>query len=65
MRLSLSIISACFVPIFVFGQTRIDLIVPSTDVQLRDPSAISTASDGTLLIADTGHNRILAVNKNF
>jgi hypothetical protein len=64
MRCLHFIILACFMPFSVFGQIRIDRIVPSADIQLRDPSAISVASDGTLLIIDTGHNRILAADSS-
>ena len=57
------LLSALSLSISVLGQARIEQIVPSTAVQLRDPSALSAAADGTLIVADTGHNRVLALSK--
>jgi hypothetical protein len=37
-------------------------IIPSNAVNLRDASSISCSMDGWLYIADTGHNRIIAVD---
>jgi hypothetical protein len=37
-------------------------IVPSPTVELRDARAISLSKEGLLYIADTGHNRVIAVD---
>lgn len=37
-------------------------IVPSADVELRDPRSISVSREGLIYIADTGHNRVIAVD---
>lgn len=44
-------------------QTVFTRIVPSETAALRDPSAISVAPDGSLVISDTGHHRVLSVDK--
>ncbi|MBU1636726.1 hypothetical protein KKC97_03575 [bacterium] len=57
MLLSFFLASVCL------GQTAVMRIIPSETVILREPSAISTAPDGSLIISDTGHNRVLSVGK--
>jgi hypothetical protein len=45
------------------AEPMITRILPSDSVELRNPEDISIGADGTLYIADTGHNRILSVNE--
>jgi hypothetical protein len=39
-------------------------LIPSSSVELRDPRAISLSKEGLLYIADTGHNRVIAVDSS-
>ncbi|MBU0508243.1 NHL repeat-containing protein [bacterium] len=49
-------------PCDLSAQPRWERVLPTADVTLRDPRSLSVSVEGLLYIADTGHQRVIAVD---